>query len=189
MMAHMDGGSELDGVGQNWVSYLELHGGTVVPLEAPQEVTWSDEAVVRKTTETVKMHVKVAGSAIDEDLTFFVLPWETNHLIVGWESMNRTGIQRQLEDLLTIQETQGLGTGVGTTDGEQFLTDMDGASVSTDELLFVDEPQAEIQQDSGLNPEEKQEMDELSESYPLPVISDVLSDVVLWYSIPTHILQ
>ena len=71
-------------------------------IEVPQEVTWSDEAVVRQSTETVKMKVRIAGSTIEADLTFFVLPWDTDHLVVGWESMTKHGVQRQLEDLLAV---------------------------------------------------------------------------------------
>ncbi len=132
-------------------------------LEVPQEVTWSDEDVARQSTETVQMHIKVAGSMIETDLTFFVLPWDTDLLAVGWESMIKSGVQRQLEDLIAAQEAQGLGTGVGTTDGNQMLTDMDGDKISTDELLFADEPAAEVPSTSVLNPAEQIEMDLLLE--------------------------
>ncbi len=55
MMAHMDSGAELDGVGSNWVPYLELYGGIVEPLEIPQTVEWSDKGVTRDINSIVKM--------------------------------------------------------------------------------------------------------------------------------------
>ena len=49
----------------------------------------------------------------------------------------------KLEDLIIIQEAQGLLTGVSTSDGNRQLTDMNGKVMSTDELLFADEPELE----------------------------------------------
>lgn len=40
--------------------------------------------------------------------------------------MTCNGIERQLEDLIAAQEAQGLNTGVGITDGNQSIADMDG---------------------------------------------------------------
>ena len=142
MMAHLDSGAELDGVGKNWVPYLELHGGVISPLEVPQLVEWSDKGVTREVDATVNMHLQIVGSEIIGDLTFFVLPWDTDHAIVGWETMKKLRLLGQLEDLLAVQQAKGLTTGVGTTDGNQVIVDMDGQPVSTDEYLFVDEPRA-----------------------------------------------
>ncbi len=89
MIAHLDSGAEFDGVGYNWVAYLELYGGIVEPLEIPQTVEWSDKGVTRDSNSVIKMLFKIAGSEIAGELTFYVLPWETDHLVIGWEAMRR----------------------------------------------------------------------------------------------------
>jgi hypothetical protein len=70
MMSHMDSGAELDGVGLNWVPYLELYGGIVEPLEIPQIVEWSDKGVTRESNSIVKMHFQIAGVRYQGSLPF-----------------------------------------------------------------------------------------------------------------------
>ena len=143
MMAHLDSGAELDGVGYNWVPYLEMYGGIVEPLEVPQTVEWRDKGVTRESESVVKMHFKIVGSEIAGELTFYILPWDTDHLVIGWEAMRQLQLLGKLEDLIVIQEAEGLTTGVSTSDGNRELTDMNGRAMSTDELLFADEPEIE----------------------------------------------
>ena len=165
-MAHMDSGAELNGMGQNWVPFMETHGGVVETLTVPQTVQWSDEGVTREANSVVKMHFKIAGSEIEGELTFHVFPWDTDHLIFGWEAMRRHKILGKLEDLLALQSAQGLATGTSTSDGNQVLTDMDGHDVATDQLLFADEPEPKSPPTATeLTPAEEKEMSAIIEKY------------------------
>ena len=68
--------------------------------------------------------------------------------------------------LISVQHALGLMTGVGTTDGNQVVTDMDGGRIATDELLFVDEPeQISAMVESPLVPAQKEELDVLLHEY------------------------
>jgi hypothetical protein len=166
MMANLDSGAELDCVGENWASYLEMHGGAIETLEVPQTVEWSDKAVTREAKSTVRMRFKIAGSEIGGELTFYLLPWDTDHLVIGWEAMRRYQLLGKLEDLMVLQEAQGLAAGVNLSDGNRRLTDMNGREMSTDELLFADEPEVESPQPaSELTPAEEKEMSEILEKY------------------------
>ena len=64
-------------MGENLVAHLELHGGLVTPLPAPQQIVWSDKGVTRESLATVRLHFEVTGCAVGKDLTFYILPWET----------------------------------------------------------------------------------------------------------------
>ena len=166
LMAHMDSGSELEGVGQNMVSYLEMHGGVVESLSVPQVVNWSDKGVTREAKSIIKMHFKIAGSEIQGDLTFFIFPWDTDYLVFGWEAMSKHSITKRLDDLLLLQHAQGLSTGMSNSDGNRELTDMDERVMSTDQLLFADEPEPESPPSTSvLTPVEQKEIDELLEKY------------------------
>ncbi len=112
------------------------------------------------------MRFKIAGSEIGGELTFYLLPWDTDHLVIGWEAIRRFQLLGKLEDLMILQEAQGLAAGVNISDGNRQLTDMNGSSMSTDELLFADEPQAEPPTPtSELTPAEEKEMGEILEKY------------------------
>ena len=70
----MDTGAEIDGVGENLVPHLELHGGVVTQLPVPQLITWSDESVTRESCATIKMHFEITGSDMGKDLSFYIVP-------------------------------------------------------------------------------------------------------------------
>ncbi len=123
---------------------------------------WSDKGVTSDSNSVINMHFKIPGSEIVGALPFYVLPWETEYLIIGWDAMHRRHLLGKIEDLLIIQEAQGLTTGVSSSDGNRQLTDMNGKAITTDELLFADEPETPL---SELTPDEKEEINKSLEEY------------------------
>jgi hypothetical protein len=69
--------------------------------------------------------------------TFLVVPWDLDHLVVGWPTMKAHGFLSRLEDLITVQNSLGVATGMGSTDDNQELIDLDGVLVSTDEFIHL----------------------------------------------------
>ena len=64
VMAHMDGGADVNAVGSNWRPHAELHGGRVETLAEPIVVNWSDKSVRREVFEAVKIQVQIVGTDI-----------------------------------------------------------------------------------------------------------------------------
>ena len=69
MMAHLDSRAESNGVGYNWVPYLELYGGILKSLDIPQTVEWSDTGVTRESKQTLKMRFQIVGSEIEGEIS------------------------------------------------------------------------------------------------------------------------
>jgi hypothetical protein len=112
-------------------------------------------------TSVVKMDFKIVG-----ELTFYILQWDTDHLVIGWEAMRRLQLLGKLKGLIAIQETQGLRTGVSSSDENRELTDMNGRTMSTDELLFADEPEIEAPPPvTELTPAKEKEISQILEKY------------------------
>jgi hypothetical protein len=165
LMAYMDSGAEGDAVGQNWRAHLELHGGQVERLETPVVVEWLDKRVQREVTEAVRMRVQVAGCDIAFYATFLVVPWDIDHLVIGWPSMRANGILARLEDLLTVQSALGVATGMGATNDNQQITDLDGQVVMTDDFLWPDEKSASPEPETTLSAAQQREVDHLLHEY------------------------
>jgi hypothetical protein len=165
LMAYMDSGAEADAVGQNWRAHVELHGGRIERLETPVMVEWLDKEVQREVTEAVRMKVQVAGCDIAFESTFLIVPWDIDHLVIGWSSMKDHGIVARLEDLLAVQSALGVATGMGSGDDNQQLTDLDGRVVATDEFLWPDEEAASPEPETVLSVEQQREVDKMLGEY------------------------
>ena len=96
MTALLDTLAELDGVGKNWLPHLEAGDGKVVHLRSPQRIHWSDPSVYRETSTKVVVSVKVAGSAVEFEESFFVFPWTTDEAILGYDTIRRHNLFREL---------------------------------------------------------------------------------------------
>lgn len=103
MQAHFDTGADMNGVGQNLVPHMELHGGVVTKLPVPETVIWSDRGVTREIVSQIKMHFEITGCSTGKDLVFLIVPWDTDHLIVGWPTLTQEKWLDRMSDLLTIQ--------------------------------------------------------------------------------------
>jgi hypothetical protein len=71
-----------------------------------------------------------------KNLSFYIVPWETDHLIVGWGTLTQEKWLDRLTDTLTIQRAQGIAAGGSPSDGNESVEDMDGKVVQMDDLLF-----------------------------------------------------
>jgi len=151
-MVHMDTGSELDGVGHNLVPMLELHGGVVTPLKVPQLISWSDKKVIRESDSTIKVRLDIAGTTLGKELELFIIPWETDHVIIGWDTMEAEKWLDRLSALLALQRSQGLSPCGTSTDGNKTVVDMDGQVVETDDLLFMPEEEVTTEESLSLIP-------------------------------------
>ena len=98
-------------------------------MPVPQLITWSDESVTRESRATIKMHFEITGSDMGKDLSFYIVPWETDHLIVGWDTLTQEKWLDRLTDTLTIQRAQGITAGGSSSDGNESVVNMDGTVV------------------------------------------------------------
>ena len=144
MMSYMDSGAQADIVGRNWVANLELHGGVVEPLPAAMRGEWLDPKIFIDVHDMVKMEVGIAGTAIRLNVNFLIAPWDLDYVVIGWKTMTKNNILRPLEDLIAMQCSLGLSTGVGMSCDEQEICDMDGEVIKTDNLIFCDETTAAV---------------------------------------------
>ena len=143
LMAYMDSGAVGgDIVGRNWVSHLELHGGVVEPLPAPFRAQWLDPKVHIDVHDKIDMSVLIAGTDVRMAVTFLVAPWDLDHVVIGWNTMVKYGVLKRVEDLIAMQCSLGVSTGIGSSNDVQEITDVDGQLIKTDEFLFCDEAPA-----------------------------------------------
>ena len=167
MTGHLDGGAQCDAVGQNWVPYLELHGGIVVPLKVPQPLTWYSGKVMQESRSIVKLRVSVVGCNKEFESSFYVLPDPTDFIIVGWATQVRERMETRISDFRAVQKAQGISPVASTArDGNEVVPDMDGKEVTVDEMIFVDESVPDpAPEDTILTPAERVVVDELLEEF------------------------
>jgi hypothetical protein len=134
-------------VGENLVPYLELHGAVIKELETPLLVKWLDDEVVREVTKTVELSVMVAATDLKYKLTFYVVPWSLDMIVLGWQAIVANKLLAQLDDLMQVQKNMNVCSGSAIEDDNKSLTDMDGRRVSVDEYLWVDEEPADSSRD------------------------------------------
>jgi hypothetical protein len=139
----------------------------------PQQIVWSDKGVIRESFATIQLHFEVTGCAVGKDLTFYILPWETDHLLIGWPTLTQEKWLDRITDMLAVQRAGGFGPHSCSGDSNETVTDMDNKVVQTDDLLFVSDeapPRDEgmsslIPADNILTVEEKVELGELLERH------------------------
>ena len=152
---------------------MELHGGVVTKLPVPETVIWSDRNVTREIDSQIKMHFEITGCSTGKDLTFLIVPWDTDHLIVGWPTLTQEKWLDRMSDLLTLQRAAGVSPVSANCDHSETVEDLNGTVVSTDELLFETDttPPPEVNMaslipaDNLLTVEEKVELGELLEEH------------------------
>ncbi len=83
MMSYMDSGSQGDIVGSNCVANLGLHGGVVVPVSAACRAEWLDPKIFVDVHSMVSMKVVIAGTSTRMTVTFLVIPWDLDHVVIG----------------------------------------------------------------------------------------------------------
>ena len=163
----------MNGVGHNLVAHMELHGGVVTKLPVPETVVWSDRGVTRDIVSQIKMHFEITGCSTGKDLVFLIVPWDTDHLIVGWPTLTQEKWLDRMSDLLTIQRAAGVCPVSADCDHSETVEDLNGTVVNTDELLFETDttPPPEVDMaslipaDNLLTIEEKVELGELLEEH------------------------
>ena len=122
------------------------------PLPAALRAEWLDPKVFIDVHSMVKMDVGIAGTAIRMAVTFLVAPWDMDHVVIGWKTMTKHGLIKKLEDLIAMQCSLGLSTGVGVSCDEQKISDMDGEVIKTDNFIFCDETAVAVKvPESALN--------------------------------------
>jgi hypothetical protein len=136
MRAHMDTGADLDGVGENLVPYLEVHGSVVKHLATPVEIQWSDKSVTRESRATVTLHFEITGCAVGKDIPFYIVPWETDHLIIGWQTQTQEKWLDRLTDMMAVQRAGGFSPLGLSSEGNETVKDLDEKIVCTDDLFF-----------------------------------------------------
>ena len=161
-----DSGSDVNAVGQNMVKHLELYGGETYLLDSPMEVIWLDKEVKRMVTHAIDMKLVIVGVDIEVKLTFLIVPWDMDQVIVGWESQVKYQFADQLLNWIKLQRDLHINIGSSISDDNVKLTDMDGQPVSIDQYLFVDEHVDESDsQDTVLSEEESAAVDKLLEEF------------------------
>jgi hypothetical protein len=170
MLANMDSGAECNLVGKKWVEHLEHHGGLLKTLPAPVEVEWLDKKSTEKINMSMELNVKIAECKETFMVTFLVVDWELDYLVVGWETMTRQGIVKQLEDFLVVQEKMNVSEGFIQEDANMVVENMDGVRVTSDSLRFPDDIPEETDVpaeviNAVMNEQENEEMEGLIEEY------------------------
>ena len=167
LMAYMDSGAVGgDIVGRNWVAHLELHGGIVEPLAAPCRAQWLDSKVQVEVRDKIDMSVLIAGTDVRMAVSFLVAPWDIDHVVIGWNTMVKYSVIKRLEELMALQCSLGVSTGVGSSNDVQEITDVDGQLIKTDEFLFCDEsPAAVVVPETVLSAKQSVEVEVLLDKY------------------------
>jgi hypothetical protein len=172
LMANMDSGAECNIVGRKWVRHFEDHGGKVEPLGTPVSVEWLDKKSSENITETILLSVEVAECNCEFKVTFLIVDWEIDYLVIGWETMSAQAILKNLEDFLVVQHQMHVPVGIVQEDVNMAVEDMDGHRITSDSLRFSDDgntppdfADAEPQEESNLSVEQQKELDQLVEEF------------------------
>ena len=72
MAAYCDSGAEVNVVGKNWISYLELHGAAIENVTTI-ELQWLDRKVTVQVSQAMKLSVQIAGCNKICEVKFFWL--------------------------------------------------------------------------------------------------------------------
>lgn len=70
----------------------------VKELDSPLQVKWLDDEVVREVTKTVDLSVAVAATDLKYALTFYVVPWSLDMIVLGWPAIVANKLLPQLDD-------------------------------------------------------------------------------------------
>ena len=161
-----DSGSDVDAIGENMVANFELIGGQLKELPKPMEVRWLDQDVTRQVTKCMELQVDILGTEAKMKLTFLVVPWNMDKMVVGWPTLKRYKLFESIVEWIQMQRDMNIMIGNSMHDENTCVRDMDGMQVSVDQYLFVDEeaPDPSISE-SILTPEEQRVIDELLQEY------------------------
>ena len=170
LLANMDSGAECNVVGRKWAQHLEQHGAVVRPLSTPVSVEWLDKKACKNINEAVELKVQIAECKSVFTVTFLVVDWDIDYLVVGWDTLTQQGILKQLEDFLIVQERMNVSGGFIQEDENMIIENMDGQRVTSDSLRFMsDEPSGvaadSYEEESVMDIEQKKEMSLLIEEY------------------------
>jgi len=180
LMAYADSGAEADVVGQKWVRHLELHGGVTKRLETPVEVEWLDKKSTVKVEECIELVVNITECEKQFKVTFLIVPWDIDYVVIGWDSLTAQGLLKNLEDILQIQKRMNVALGMVRENENFTVEDMDGKRVTSDSLRWTDDETPpdlisvdESDTESVMNAEQKREQEDVLEEYtdvfePLP---------------------
>ena len=173
-MANMDSGAECNVVGRKWVQHLEDHGGRVEPLSTPVSVEWLDKKSSENITERILLRVEVAECNCHFEVTFLVVEWDIDYLVIGWETLSAYAILKNLEDFLIVQHKMHVAVGTVQEDVNMVVEDMDGRKITSDSLRFTDDDDAlpdlvdsdaEVRDESNLSAEQQKELDQLVKEF------------------------
>ena len=171
LMSNMDSGAECNVVGRKWVQHLENHGGMLQQLNEPVAVEWLDKKSSENIKEFIELKVRVAECDCEFAVTFLVVDWELDHLVIGWEAMSNHAILKRLEDFLVVQRQMNVAVGVEQEDVNMVVEDMDGRRVTSDSLRFHDDDvvpdlvDTQPELESHLTAEQQKELDDAIEEF------------------------
>ena len=173
LLANMDSGAECNVVGRKWVTHLENHGGVVKVLDAPVAVEWLDKKTCENINEFIEVKVQVAECKQAFVVTFLIVDWDLDYLVVGWDTLINEGILKSLEDFLVVQEKMNVSGGFMKENENMIVKDMDGRRVTSDSLRFEGELLDLVSDDDAdeegeepiMDDEQEKEMNTLVEEY------------------------
>jgi hypothetical protein len=135
----VDTGAQISVLGQSWVPMLQLQG---IPLLEIEEVNvgWVVGSTAFTCSQTMTMSVNLEGTDMTSIVRFYVAPEHVvlDGLVMGWPELDACGWMPRLEDVRVLQREMGLLGRADPFDGNISFSDMDGARVETDDLLWVD---------------------------------------------------
>lgn len=191
LMAYADSGAEADVVGEKWVQHLQLHGGVVSKLEEPIGVEWLDKKSIVMVDKFMELLVNVAECGEQFSVTFLIVPWDIDHVVLGWGTLTEQGLLKRLEDILQVQKSMNVAQGMVKEQENMTVVDMDGRQVTSDSLRWADDddlpdlvPDSDSETDSVMNDEQKGEQNKLLEAFddvfqPLPAGSALVEPMTV----------
>ena len=171
LLCNMDSGAECNAVPSKWVDHLEQHGGVVKALDEPVIVEWLDKKSSEVATQTIELCISIAECKDNFVATFLVVPWDMDHLVVGWDTITCKGLLKKLEDYLVIQKQMNVAIAGSYEEVNMVVENMDGKRVTSDSLRFFDDLPDRTLDDSNteeepiMDKEQKIEMDALVEEF------------------------
>ena len=123
--------------------------------------------------------------------TFLIVPWDIDHVVLGWDTLTEQGLLKRLEDILQVQKSMNVAQGMVKEQENMTVVDMDGRQVTSDSLRWADDddlpdlvPDSDSETDSVMNDEQKGEQNKLLEEFddvfqPLPAGSGLVEPMTV----------
>ena len=135
----------------------------------PITAEWLDKDSRVELKRGIELKVAIAECKTLFTVTFLIVPWEMDFLVVGWETLQAEGLLRTLEDHLQVQKSMNVSVGMVHEEVDMVIEDMDGRRVTSDSLRWPEDgddasdPGSEAGKDgtSVLDKEQQGELDAL----------------------------